>query len=145
MNRSSLTLLSKDGLKCERMSTNTSDSPLRKQGRFLPTPSYCPPLLLVSLGLMIKSTTGLASKRALVYSPTLPPSLFPSLMRNKMYHLLWVQLQKKEATDRLPNAFYHRPPLDLFKFPFLGLFYSIRLRHAFIPSFVTLAISLLSP
>lgn len=58
---------------------------------------------------------------------------------------LWVQLQKKEATDRLPNAFYHRPPLDLFKFPFLGLFYSIRLRHAFIPSFVTLAISLLSP
>lgn len=35
------------------MSTNTSDSPLRKQGRFLPTPSYCPPLLLVSLGLMM--------------------------------------------------------------------------------------------
>lgn len=58
---------------------------------------------------------------------------------------LWVQLQKKEATDKLPNAFYHRPPLDLFKLPFLALFSSVRLWHAFIQVFVTLAISLLSP
>lgn len=34
------------------MSTNTSDSPLRRQGRFLPMLSYCLPLLPVSLRLI---------------------------------------------------------------------------------------------